>query len=156
MGFLHLLSKCANSFATSYKVHEAAVANHQILTQKTAPIFQHPFCVTRKERQAVQYQVRELLFENIIQSIKSPWKAPVDLVKKKDISLRYHAAYRELINIAQKDIYSLPASATGCIVFAECLWAYRAATNKSNSTNATERRWHSSRRMSSSVLSNFI
>ena len=49
-----------------------------------------------------------MLDNGIIRPSASPWNAPVDLVKKKDDSMRFVCDFRGLNDVTKKDSYPLP------------------------------------------------
>lgn len=104
-----LLESYGHCFATSSKVPKTPIAKHRIITSEHArPLRQSPYRVSPREREAIRKQVDEMLRDDVIQPSKSPWAAPVVLVKKKDGSLRFCVDYRRLNNITKKDVYPLP------------------------------------------------
>jgi hypothetical protein len=86
----------------------ASKVTHTIDTQDNRPINQPPYHAGPKEREVIQQQINEMLNSKVIQPSKSPWAAPVVLVKKKDNSVRFCVDYRKLNNITKKDVYPLP------------------------------------------------
>ena len=83
-------------------------------TDCTIPTIEHPpiavrqYRYSQKEQQAIQAEVDKLLTLDVIEPSKSPWSAPVVLVKKKDGSLRFCIDYRKLNAITQVDAFPLP------------------------------------------------
>lgn len=105
----NLLQSYDDCFASSSQVRPTSVAKHRIITQEdTRPLHQSPYRVSTRERQAIREQVEEMLHDDVIQPSKSPWSAPVVLVKKKDGSLRFCVDYRRLNSVTKKDVYPLP------------------------------------------------
>ena len=49
-----------------------------------------------------------MLQNNIIRESKSPWNAPILLVKKKDQTVRFVCDFRDLDAVTKKDTYPLP------------------------------------------------
>ena len=56
----------------------------------------------------VNEEVNKLLEKGLLIPSKSPWAAPLLVVKKKDIFNRVVINYRKLNNISKKDAYRLP------------------------------------------------
>lgn len=105
----NLLRRYDDCFATSSQVRHTSLAKHRIITQEDIrPLHQSPYRVSARERQAIREQVEEMLHNDVIQPSKSPWAAPVVLVKKKDGSLRFCVDYRRLNSVTKKDVYPLP------------------------------------------------
>lgn len=104
-----LLQSYSECFASSSKVRQTTIAKHRIITDEhTRPLRQSPYRVSPRERQAIRDQVEEMLRDDVIQPSKSPWAAPVVLVRKKDGALRFCVDYRRLNKITKKDVYPLP------------------------------------------------
>lgn len=81
---------------------------HRIETGDAAPIYRHPYPLSRDKADVVRRQVREMLDSGVIESSNSPWAAPVVLVPKKDGSSRFCVDYRLLNNVTREDRYPLP------------------------------------------------
>lgn len=48
---------------------------------------QLPYRVSSKQRETIQHQVEEMLRDDVIQPLRSPWASPVVLVATKDVTL---------------------------------------------------------------------
>ena len=46
--------------------------------------------------------------KNLISPSRSPWAAPIVLVKKRDGTCRFYVDYREVNGVTRKDAYPLP------------------------------------------------
>lgn len=79
---LHLLSMYADCYATLSKVQQTPMAKYICTDEMVHSIRQIPYHVSLKKRAALQDQVQEVLAVGIIQPMKSPWTAPVVLMKK--------------------------------------------------------------------------
>lgn len=81
---------------------------HSINTGNSRPINQAPHRTSAKEKLYVEEKVGEMKDDGIIRLSKSPWSAPVILVKKKDGSIRFCIDYRKLNEVTERDVYPLP------------------------------------------------
>ncbi|CAF1447707.1 unnamed protein product, partial [Didymodactylos carnosus] len=72
---------------------------HQIDTGNHRPEVSRPYHVGFKEREVQCEQVKQMLNDNIIRELNSPWASPVVIVKKKDGSPRFCVDYRRLNNV---------------------------------------------------------
>ena len=81
---------------------------HKIITPNTHPVCRKPYPIPYAHREEVDKQVKEMLANDIIRPSKSPWNAPVILVRKKDNSLRFVCDFRSLNDVTVKDAYPLP------------------------------------------------
>ena len=72
------------------------------------PIKSHPRAKSPREKEYIQQEVLKLLKEGKIEPSKSPWGAPVVLVRKKDGTLRFCIDFRRLNDCTKKDAYPLP------------------------------------------------
>lgn len=83
--------------------------DHRIeLVPGSAPPNRPMFRMSPKEIDEVKKQLTELLDKGLIQPSKSPFGAPVLMVKKKDGGLRFCIDYRALNAITIKNCYPLP------------------------------------------------
>lgn len=104
-----LLQRYRATFSNSSRVGRTDLAKHRIITDDTVPpLRQSPYRVSPTERAAITRQVKEMLRDDVIQPSRSPWAAPVVLVKKKDGTLRFCVDYRRLNKVTKKDVYPLP------------------------------------------------
>ena len=84
------------------------LAEHDIITETHYPCYAKPRRIPLTWEQEVDNQVQEMLTNGIIKPSKSPWNAPIILVKKKDQSIRFVCDFRELNDVTKKDTYPLP------------------------------------------------
>ena len=76
---------CSNSKGPVPTTHVA----HEIDTGDARPINSAPYRAGHKEATIIDEQVNEMLQNNIIVPSRSPWAAPIVLVRKKDCSIRF-------------------------------------------------------------------
>ena len=81
------------------------------------PYRAHPRAKSQKEKRFISEEVAKLLKAGKIQPSKSPWAAPVVLVRKKDGTLQFCIDFRRLNNCTKKDAYPLPRidECLGCL-----------------------------------------
>lgn len=73
------------------------------------PDYQSPYRASfKKEREAIQGQVQEMLDDDVVQPLSCAWASPVVLVKKKNGTLRFCVYYIWLIAVTKKDVFPLP------------------------------------------------
>lgn len=106
---LQLLEKYKDVFAkNTKKPKQVNNASHSIDTGGCLPIFKKPYQIPYAYTENFNTQTEEMLKNGIIRPSKSPWNAPVILVKKKDQSLRFVCDFRALNDATIKDTYPLP------------------------------------------------
>ena len=81
---------------------------HSIDTKDASPVRQSARRIPVAQQEEVRKLLREMQEKDVIQPSRSPWAAPVVLVKKKDGSTRFCVDYRKLNAITHKDANSLP------------------------------------------------
>ena len=84
------------------------IIKHTIDVQGNPPIRLKPYRPPFKQKEEINRQIEEMLEHGIIRPSKSPWAAPVVLVKKKSGEMRFCINYRQLNNVTKKDSYPLP------------------------------------------------
>ncbi len=82
--------------------------SHKIDTGDALPIKQNYYRRSMKEREYVDAEVEQMLANGVIRPSKSPWGAPVVLVRKKTGELRFCIDFRQLNEATKKDAYPLP------------------------------------------------
>ena len=104
-----ILIKHKNTFSkTKNDLGRATAIRHKINTGTALPIKQQPRRLPFSKREEVDREIQRLLDCGLIEPSKSPWAAPIVLVKKKDGSSRLCIDYRMLNNVTLKDSYPLP------------------------------------------------
>ena len=95
----------------------STAGTHNIDTGAANPVNLRLRQKSAAERQTISDEVANLLKKGIIRPSKSPWGAPVVLVKKKDGTLRFCIDYRQLNQVTKKDAYPLPRidECLGCL-----------------------------------------
>jgi len=81
---------------------------HKIDTGDAKPIKQNYYRRSIKERAYVDAELEKMLASGVIRPSKSPWGAPVVLVRKKTGELRFCIDFRRLNEVTKKDAYPLP------------------------------------------------
>ena len=89
------------------KVGYNDMVKHSIETDGI-PYKSRPRAKSEQEKQYIAEEVLKLLKEGKIEPSRSPWGAPVVLVKKKDGTLRFCIDFRRLNDVTKKDAYPLP------------------------------------------------
>ena len=56
----------------------------------------------------MRIMLNNMLKKNLISPSKSPWAAPIVLVKKRDGTCRFCVDYRQINDVTRKDAYPLP------------------------------------------------
>ena len=83
--------------------------DHRIdLIPSVAPVSISPYRLSRLEEKEIAKQLKEYLSMGRIKVSKSPWGAPVLLVKKKEGSWRMCINYRHLNKMTIRNVYPLP------------------------------------------------
>ena len=81
---------------------------HKIDTGDAKPIKQNYYRRSLKEREYIDAELEKMLAGGVIRPSKSPWGAPVVLVRKKSGELRFCIDFRRLNEVTKKDAYLLP------------------------------------------------
>jgi predicted aspartyl protease len=84
------------------------IVQHRINTGMAAPIRQQPRRVPLAKKEEADTEIKRMLSTGVIEPSKSPWAAPIVLVRKKDGSVRFCIDYRRLNDVTLKDSYPLP------------------------------------------------
>ena len=84
------------------------VVRHTIDIEKNRPIKIRPGRMPKSKREEGEKEIKRMLDQGIIVPSKSPWAAPVVLVRKKDRSIRVCTDFRLLNKVTIKDSYPLP------------------------------------------------
>jgi len=82
--------------------------SHKIDTGDAKPIKQNYFRRSLKEREYIDAELDKMIRNGVIKPSKSPWGAPVVLVRKKSGELRFCIDFRRLNEVTKKDAYPLP------------------------------------------------
>ena len=81
---------------------------HKIDTGDALPSKARPRSKSFLEKEHITNEIAKLLKDKKITPSKSPWGAPVVLVRKKDGTLRFCIDFRKLNEVTKKDAYPLP------------------------------------------------
>ena len=82
--------------------------SHRIrLVENAHPLFQRPYRLSPRERQAEE-NINEMLAQGVLEPSISPWVFPNVLVKKKTGELRIAANFKRLNDLTVKDSYAMP------------------------------------------------
>ena len=105
----NLLHRHKNAFVTNPKRPKSVtIAEHRILTPGALPAAGKTRRIPQAWEKEVDEQVKDMCENDIIRPSKSPWNAPILLVKKKDNSTRFVCDFRYLNDVTKKDTYPLP------------------------------------------------
>ena len=108
-GIIRLVKEYHQAFskhATDYG--EVSAIQHTIPTGSHPPIKERYRPLPPTSYQTVKEMIQEMKDSNVIRDSRSPWAAPLVLVKKKDGSIRFCVDYRKINQITHKDAYPLP------------------------------------------------
>ncbi|XP_063794633.1 uncharacterized protein LOC134949857 [Pseudophryne corroboree] len=81
---------------------------HEIRTGDAPPVRERYRPIPPRLYQEVKSMLRQMLDNHVIQESKSPWAAPIVLVRKKDGTIRFCVDYRKLNSCTVRDAYPLP------------------------------------------------
>ena len=81
---------------------------HEIPTGSALPIRFPTYQLAYHSQEVLREEIKTLLDQDIIKSSKSPWAAPIVLVKKKDSTQRMCVDYRQLNKFTVNHPYPLP------------------------------------------------
>ncbi|XP_068115063.1 uncharacterized protein [Hyperolius riggenbachi] len=82
--------------------------SHRINTENHMPIRERYRHLSPLLYQEVKTMLHEMIQTGVVEESKSPWAAPIVLVKKKDGTLRFCVDYRKLNAVTVRDAYPLP------------------------------------------------
>lgn len=106
---VQLLHKYNHIFSKSQSdMGRTNMATHSIDTGNSRPIRVPPRRLPIPKMEEARRLVKDMADRGVIQPSKSPWAAPVVLVRKKDGTLRFCVDYRRLNEVTKKDSYPLP------------------------------------------------
>lgn len=104
-----LLEKYRSIFSSSpSNMGRIELTTHSIDTQGAHPVKIPPRRLPLAKLEEARKLVQKMADEDVIRPSKSPWAAPVILVKKKDGSMRFCVDCRRLNELTKKDSYPLP------------------------------------------------
>lgn len=110
-------TRCLNELLHSHKnafawkgtpLGRTSVLKHQMEKGDTAPIRQRPRRVLPLYHQEFQKLIDQMLKDNVIRPLQSPWVLPIVLVKQKNGSQRMCVDYRILNGATRKVCFPLP------------------------------------------------
>ena len=87
---------------------QADVVQHRIPTGDAAPIRERHRPLPPSMYKEMKTLLSDMLTKGVIAESRSPWAAPIVLVKKKDASWRFCVDYRKLNAVTHKDAFPLP------------------------------------------------
>lgn len=106
---LYHLLQYEDIFATDKSdLGRTAEVTHSIDTGSSKPIRQPVRRLPLSKREEASELLHEMLDQDIIQPSRSPWAAPIVLVKKKNGTTQFCIDYRKLNSITSKDAYPIP------------------------------------------------
>lgn len=106
---LMLLVDYSDVFARSKsELGRTNVLQHEIVTDGATPIRQRFRRLSPDRRAEMRKLLNDMLQKNVISPPKSPWAAPIVLVKKRDGTSRFCVDYRQINAVTRKDAYPLP------------------------------------------------
>ena len=84
------------------------VLQHEIITDGASPIRQRFPRLSPEKRVEMRMMLNDMLKKNLIFASKSPWAAPIVLVKKRDGTCRFCVDYHQVNGVTRKDACPLP------------------------------------------------
>ena len=106
---LALLMEYSDVFARSRdELGHTDVLRHEIITDGASPISQRFRRLSPEKRAEMRMMLNDMLKKNIISLSKSPWVAPIVLVKKRDGACQFCVDHRQVNGVTRKDTYPLP------------------------------------------------
>ena len=105
-----LLQKYSDIFAgSSYDIEKTSLIEHSIDTEGKGPIRHRSYRTPLKLQDELKRHINEMIKHGIIQESRSPWAAPVLLVKKANTTeTRFVTDYRSLNKITKHDSFPMP------------------------------------------------
>ena len=108
-GLSELLQEYHHAFALEEdKQGKADLVQFLIDTSEASPMRQPARRIPFAARADVSRQIATMMRTGIIQPSQSPWASPVELVRKKDGSLRFCIYYWSLNSVTKPDLFPLP------------------------------------------------
>ena len=106
---LALLMEYSDVFARSRdELGRADVLQHEIITDGASPIRQRFQRLSPEKRAEMCMMLNDMLKKNLISPSKSPWAAPIVLIKKRDGTCQFCIDYCQVNGVTRKDAYLLP------------------------------------------------
>ena len=100
--------------------HAAAIKHVIELEEGAKPIYEPLRRYAVHEKEEIEKQTKDMLSKGVVEPSKSPWAAPVVLVKKKDGTMRFCIDYRKVNNVTKKWVYPLPRIDDALDSFTRC------------------------------------
>ena len=103
-----LVDTHASLFTPPTELPPSRTGDHNIvLLPGVKPVNVKPYRYSPSQKDEIERQVKEMLFNGLIQPSSSPFSSPVVLVKKKDGTWRFCVNYRQLNAITIKNKYPM-------------------------------------------------
>jgi cleavage and polyadenylation specificity factor subunit 1 len=119
-----IMDKFPNVLSRStHPSQQACISSHVIITTNCAPVRQRRRELSQERRLLAEKEFKELEESGVIRRSASPWAAPLQIVTKKDGSIRICGDYRGVNKVTVPDAYPMPLISdilqrfAGCTVF---------------------------------------